>query len=698
MNKKIKKASLVVLPLIMILTSCIAPVDKTLEDFVTQKVQITNPKTGTITGTISLVEGNISKAATNSISIRVIRNQDIIDPKDKKKIIERKGQNLGRFSINENGQYTIPNILPGEVQLFFSGVGTNTDRTTKVVAGEVSKVNNIVLGTVARVGGTIATKEIIISGKVLMPDGSPAPKATVSDVTKGFISIKVEAGQDGTFAFKVPPFDTPKTLEATLGNTTTSFTVQPDSTDNVEIPLLANSRPIKGRIIDSVNKKPVENLQVAVSDSSIGAITNKNGEFIIRGVPLNPVNIDIGGLSGYVVKKQSLPVGSTSDELDLKTIEIVPLGNLLVNVSVEDSIDNLEFRDIPNDPNNFITRNNVLGLGSILIPESDTTAARNAAFYSRFSEIISCGNVPISVSSGASNTTNTSSGSFPQYYLSNLYRHPDGLEGVVQIEGTDIVKTFAYPPTPTLEPKPDCPIPGSIDKKAITVYANNYITTISIPGLPGGEYSISISINAHETQKGIKIVVPSNDTISTENIKLKRVKRIITVGDVTGKVFFKGIDGNKIDIANVFSGLPTVEQRFVVVAALTSTSDLRDTSALMSIFKGMNTGERIGNLNPYVITDSIYPLPPNETATQDCIDKLSPLNCQRGYINSNGSFLLKSVATGTRVLISAVIYKSGNNYFFDPQFIPSAYTSLNVVGNVDNRAPDLYITKRDNMQ
>ena len=535
MNKKIKKASLVVLPFILLLTSCIPPVDSKLEEIVIKKVQITNPKTSTITGTVSLIEGVLSRASISGITIKLVR---VYPPNFKgTKISDSLGNKS--ISVNENGQFIIPNVIPGDFQLQVSGFGTSSERNFSLKEGEVKKIDNIVLGSPAKTGTIVTTKEIILSGKVFLPNGDIAPKAIVADVTKGFTSIKVEAGQDGSFAFKTPPFSTPKTLEVTLGKVTTSFTVQPDQTENIEIPLLENSRPIIGRIIDSVNKKPVENLQVIVSDTSIGAVTNKNGEFIIKGVPLAPTNIDIGGLSGYIQKKQAIPLGTTSDQVDLKTIEIVPLGNLLVNVSIEDSIDHIEFRDLPApDANNKYTRTTVSRLGK---------THDDYDFYKSFSDMIFCGNV----ATQSSSNTNTGSSQRAIYYLSNAYAIKEPLQGVVQLEGTDIVKNFVYPVTPSLDPKPECPIPNSIEKKAATVYLENFVTTISIPGLPGGEYSISISISGHETQKGIKIVVPSNDTISTENIKLKLVKRIATVGDVTGKVMFKDIAGNKL-IVQVF--------------------------------------------------------------------------------------------------------------------------------------------------
>ena len=122
MNKKIKKASLVVLPFILLLTSCIPPVDSKLEEIVIKKVQITNPKTSTITGTVSLIEGVLSRASISGITIKLVR---VYPPNFKgTKISDSLGNKS--ISVNENGQFIIPNVIPGDFQLQVSGFGTSS--------------------------------------------------------------------------------------------------------------------------------------------------------------------------------------------------------------------------------------------------------------------------------------------------------------------------------------------------------------------------------------------------------------------------------------------------------------------------------------------------------------------------------------------------------------------------------------------
>ena len=63
-----------------------------------------------------------------------------------------------------------------------------------------------------------------------------------------------------------------------------------------------------------------------------------------------------------------------------------------------------------------------------------------------------------------------------------------------------------------------------------------------INNIPGDEYSMSIALPLHETQKGVRVVVPSNDIISTELIQLNRAKVVKSFGDVIGNVV--DIDNN----------------------------------------------------------------------------------------------------------------------------------------------------------
>jgi len=78
----------------------------------------------------------------------------------------------------------------------------------------------------------------------------------------------------------------------------------------------------------------------------------------------------------------------------------------------------------------------------------------------------------------------------------------------------------------------------------VKVFLPNQRISIPINNVPGGEYTLSISLPFHQTQKGIKVVIPSNDTIATEEIQLSVVQSVVTIGDVTGKVLIKDRNGN----------------------------------------------------------------------------------------------------------------------------------------------------------
>jgi hypothetical protein len=241
------------------------------------------------------------------------------------------------------------------------------------------------------------------------------------------------------------------------------------------------------------------------------------------------------------------------------------------------------------------------------------------------------------------------------YYVSNGFVWDIPLTGTIQVEGTEILKEFTIPPTPSITPKPECGIGDN--KESVTVYLPNYQVAIPINNLPGGEYTLSISAPFHETQKGIKVVVPSRDTISTELVQLRAVKRVLAIGDVIGSIKIKDLND-----------LPVNTTASVRVVALRGETDLRNPAVLKKIFE-----------TPQAEINNI---------TSGNVSSYTDFSISG---DSSGQYILKNVPTGTRIIVAGVVDSNG---VLLSDYLISSYVSLNVVGNTINRAPDMTINRR----
>lgn len=628
-------------------TSCSPPTQDQLErerlinQVKDNTLSIPSINTGGVSGTISYINlgGAGSSSTAGEVRIRIVRQNDIpkvnaagrpvdtsgrefVDPKTQTQaFLEKKNDVIKNEVLTYKDRYSITGIRPGDVAIVITSGSEETQQNVKVSNGTITEVPNIILGSAAKTG-TPTRIGINIKGRVLRPDGTPVANAKVSDVTQNAISSSTTTNAQGEFSLQVSSFTKPKNLEATFNNITTSITVQPEQTEDILIPLLTNARTIKGRLIDSVNKKPIADISIKSVDSNSSTSTNSNGEFILRGAPTSVTTLEVGPKSGYVVKQQV--VAASEQETTLSNLEIIPLGNMIINLTIDNYPDRIDFPDAQ--------KATVPSIGSgLATPFLDTVNGVGAL------------NVPC-----VKSTTQT------LYYISNPFAWENPVSGTIQIEGTDIVKEFTVPPTPSIAPKPECGIGDN--KESITVFLPNYLIAVPVNNLPGGEYTISVSASFHETQKGIKVVVPSRDTIATELIQLRAVKRILAIGDVVGSVLIKDLNGNPVDTTGN-----------VRVLALKGEVDLRNPAILARIFSDPQT--EIDSQNGYVSSFTDLSIAGSST----------------------GQYILKNVPTGTRALVAGVVDSSGN---LVSDYLISSYTSLNVVGNTINRAPDIIINKR----
>lgn len=352
--KKFNKVTLPFLAISVIFSSCTTPV-KTEQDILIDILKnIEKPTTlpkitkGLITGSIT-DKGKLAVGEKPEYSIKVIRNEDIyeldsngkriIDPKTKKeKIIESKGQVLQVIKVKDSLQFKSDDLLPGAITLLATRKTENIQVDTTVEIGKISELKPIIFGSTDNNNSVPILTSIIVSGKVVNADGTPVVGAKVSDVTNGFVNSSTITDAEGKFSLNEPLFTTPRNLEVSFGNIETpdgkfaSYSVKPDVVENITIPLLANSRFISGRLINSVLKDTkISNMPIKIEGTNISTTTDADGNFKLKGVPLSQVSLSIGGLKGFIPQIINIPPVQSSEERKLGDLSIVPLGNILIN-------------------------------------------------------------------------------------------------------------------------------------------------------------------------------------------------------------------------------------------------------------------------------------------------------------------------------------------------------------------------------
>lgn len=636
MRNTSKIISYLFLALSIVGTSCSPPTqeqlerDKLINEVKDKTLNIPAISSGGISGTISYITNNNTVLSNRDVRIKIIRQNDIpklnaqgkpvdtagkefTDPtKQTQAFLEKKNDVLKNEILKNKDSYLVSGLRPGDVQIVLTAGSDESQSLAKIEVGKITQIPEIVIGKASTSSSPLTKIGINIKGRVLKPDGTPVANAKVSDVTQNAVSSSTTTNAQGEFSLQVNSFNKPKNLEASFNNSITSITVTPEQVEDIIIPLLTNARTVKGKLIDFVNKKPIANIPIKSVDSSSSTSTNENGEFTLRGVPTTITTLEIGPKIGYI-DKQEVIQASDQETLLPKDIEITPKGNLVVTLTPDNYPDPIEILGV--DPPGNTQRNAV-------------TLTANPPV-----NLVHC----------------PGPGGTAVDYVSNSIVFNVPLTGTIQIEGTNIIKEFTIPPTPIVEPKPECTV--ALDKtRAITVFLNNYEISVPFNDLPGGEYTISITAPFHETQKGIKVVVPSNDTITTELIQLRSVNRVLAIGDVVGNIIIRDVAGAEVNTT----------ARLKVVA-LKGEVDLRSNTILNSIFTDANS--------PYV----------SSSTTLDISGA------------SKAQYTLRNVPTGTRTIVAGIISSDGT---LDTNYLISSYVSLNVVGNVLNKAPDGSLIKR----
>lgn len=82
--------------------------------------------------------------------------------------------------------------------------------------------------------------------------------------------------------------------------------------------LQAQERTIRGTVVDSVNQAPIAGVSVAVTGTELGALTDNDGSFVIRGVPSGDVTLRVRRI-GYRTKEVTVPAGQSRLTISVRT-------------------------------------------------------------------------------------------------------------------------------------------------------------------------------------------------------------------------------------------------------------------------------------------------------------------------------------------------------------------------------------------
>ncbi len=82
--------------------------------------------------------------------------------------------------------------------------------------------------------------------------------------------------------------------------------------------LQAQERTIQGTVVDSANQAPVAGVSVAVVGTELGALTDNDGSFAIRGVPAGAATLEVRRI-GFRTKEVTVPAGQSRVRIALQT-------------------------------------------------------------------------------------------------------------------------------------------------------------------------------------------------------------------------------------------------------------------------------------------------------------------------------------------------------------------------------------------
>lgn len=404
----------------------------------------------------------------------------------------------GRFYINQ-----IPADLKGTRYSIKIPGSTPASREEILFAGQVKDLSNISLqsGT-----GNIENPDpVTVSGTLVDPDGNPRANVIVRDKEFNYLSTQTDAS--GQFTLEAIS----KELEVIISDSVPplSFGVSDLLTNKVLTIDSSNIRTVSGVIKDVTNSNvALEGVRVRISGRSTSTLTDKDGNYVLNGVPLGPISLEITPPStAYSSSSVQIPPatfnGDRAENL-VRNINLRPVGTLQVNFT----------------------------------SESAKGDGCQIGYNCRRYDI----NPPFSGTALADGTT-ADDQSEPYYH--NSLGILNTLTATIRIEGTDLSQTVSYPPAPLVTLRGTDRL-GELVTIEEAITAPNQIISVSFDNVPGGAQNVTISMTGHQTQKSIPVFIPPKDTISTELITLYGVTAVSAVGDVKGII--RGISENASNV------------------------------------------------------------------------------------------------------------------------------------------------------
>lgn len=571
-------------------------------------VQQSATSSGSITG---VVYTNISQSGTyvrpvGNVNIQVVDvNGEAAKTTDNKTLQNVEIDSAGRFYINN---IAIEDSKAG--QAFEVQIGQLDPLPIRLFPNRVINLGAVQI-TVDN--ASTSTEFVEVGGRLINASTQqPIREVTVRD--KQNLALSTQTNEQGEFKFSVTRSNVNQVpqVELVLNETTPPIPLDFSKIQLTEgqtslEPLrvqIDNIRTVQGVLRDETNSNlVVPNVKISIEGTDLSTVTGSDGRFVINGAPLNPFILKAEKITGYTGSSVQVSQANEKQEIVEQDISLRPLGNILVSFTSE---------SVPGIGGGS---NCIQGFNCVYLDQSNPPAFND-----------------------------------PRY--DNTLAVTTELSAELNVKGTSISQTIAYPPAPVENDEITLPPSvGDDNTKPVRLRQGNVVISVLLKDVPGGRQTVTMSMTGHQTQKSIDIFVPPADTVSSELIVLHRVSAAKGIGDVKGVI--KGIDPE--DVGNV----------------RVNYLDISDSQSYLP-----STGETVANLQTRIqgsLSDGV-PLITTDPAG-------NPLPAPYFY--------LKNVPTGTRITVVAGPIGGEKDCY-----IPNSAVLLNVEQGRLNFAPDITLNKR----
>lgn len=496
------------------------------------------------------------------------------------------GKEVASVQTDTLGRFYLSNIpAPKQGKDYDIKVGGILEQTKTLFPGRVLNLSSIKAPSrdsqprqVTRVTGILHNSEDQPLANVEVRDKTSTFRKTTTDAT-GRFTLEVIGTEIEVLNGLVP-------ISISVDEFKKSGTVSVNTT---------NIRTISGKIQDKTNSNVfLPDVKVKVQNTSVSTHSDKDGNFVLNGAPVEPFVLEVESPKGYSPFNVEIPPATFDNNQKpqnvVQDLSLAPFGSIQVNFQAESApgFDRLPCQLNLDAQGSFI---------SFVDPRSP----------------INC--FPFTL-------TGPAGSDIPEY--DNTLAIDTVQTAYVTVEGTDITQKVEYPVTPFRVLYGSDPTSGDPVRIADRAHAGNVVLSLKLDNVPGGRQNITISLTGHQTQKSLPIYVPPNDTISTELITLYRVQPISSFGDVKGI-----IQGSR--------PLPAGKELRVVYL------DLKDNFSYIP-----TVGDKT---NPELLTaiQSALANGPKTVATE-------VKDAQGNFLRHE--FYLKNVPTGSRIMLAAAVVNS----------------------------------------